>query len=169
MDISLNQTNGVSAAKILNQYLDILPGSRQLIMVVKAFLSQRSMNEVYTGGLGSYAVICLVISFLQVRYRRRPHLCIADHFQVHPKLRRSEIDPEANLGTLLVEFFELYGRNFNYDGVGISIRRGGFYYNKASRGWRRPTQSYLLSIEDPQDRGKFSDRSIWTELRLSMM
>ena len=66
VDISLNQTNGVSAGKIINQYLEVLPGSRQLIIVVKSFLSQRSMNEVYTGGLGSYAVICLVISFLQV-------------------------------------------------------------------------------------------------------
>ncbi|WWC85720.1 uncharacterized protein L201_000586 [Kwoniella dendrophila CBS 6074] len=136
VDISLNQANGVSAGKIINQYLDSLPGSRQLILVVKSFLSQRSMNEVYTGGLGSYAVICLVISFLQV----------------HPKLRRSELDPEENLGTLLIEFFELYGRNFNYQDVGLSIRKGGYYYLKSSRGWMRPNQSFLLSIEDPQDR-----------------
>ncbi|WVW81695.1 hypothetical protein I302_103690 [Kwoniella bestiolae CBS 10118] len=136
VDISLNQANGISASKIINQYLDSLPGSRQLILVVKSFLSQRSMNEVYTGGLGSYAVICLVISFLQV----------------HPKLRRSELDPEENLGTLLIEFFELYGRNFNYQDVGLSIRKGGYYYLKSSRGWLRPNQSFLLSIEDPQDR-----------------
>ncbi|WVR03351.1 hypothetical protein IAU60_000342 [Kwoniella sp. DSM 27419] len=136
VDISLNQVNGISAGRIINQYLDALPGARQLILVVKSFLSQRSMNEVYTGGLGSYAVICLVISFLQL----------------HPKLRRSELDPEDNLGTLLVEFFELYGRNFNYQDVGLSIRKGGFYYLKSSRGWQRPNQSFLLSIEDPQDR-----------------
>lgn len=74
--------------------------------------------------------------------------------QIHPKLRLSEMDPEENLGTLLVEFFELYGRNFNYDDVGISIRRGGYYYSKRQRGWTRPGQSYLLSIEDPQDRGE---------------
>lgn len=66
VDISLNQTNGISAGKIINEYLEVLPGARQLIMVVKAFLSQRSMNEVFTGGLGSYSVICLVLSFLQV-------------------------------------------------------------------------------------------------------
>ncbi|KAK1926248.1 hypothetical protein DB88DRAFT_435394 [Papiliotrema laurentii] len=136
VDISLNQTNGISAGRIINQYLEVLPGARALVLVVKAFLSQRSMNEVYTGGIGSYAVICLVISFLQI----------------HPKLRLSEMDPEENLGTLLVEFFELYGRNFNYDEVGISIRRGGHYYSKRQRGWTRPGQGYLLSIEDPQDR-----------------
>ena len=138
VDISLNQMNGISAGKIINQYLDVLPGARPLILVVKAFLSQRSMNEVFTGGIGSYSVICLVISFLQL----------------HPKLRRSELIPELNLGTLLIEFFELYGRNFNYDEVGISIRRGGYYYSKRQRGWLRERQNFLLSIEDPQDKGQ---------------
>ncbi|EIW73257.1 hypothetical protein TREMEDRAFT_22292, partial [Tremella mesenterica DSM 1558] len=136
VDISLNQVNGISAGKIINQYLDVIPGARQLILVVKAFLSQRSMNEVYTGGLGSYSVICLVISFLQI----------------HPKIRRSELDAEENLGTLLIEFFELYGRNFNYETVGISIRRGGSYFTKRSRGWFKHERPFLLCIEDPQDR-----------------
>lgn len=35
-------------------------------MAIKLFLNQRSMNEVYTGGLGSYALVCMVVSFLQV-------------------------------------------------------------------------------------------------------
>jgi non-canonical poly(A) RNA polymerase PAPD5/7 len=52
-----------------------------------------------------------------------------------------------------MEFFELYGKNFNYDEVGISIRKGGFYYGKRGRGWYRGGQAYLLSIEDPQDPG----------------
>lgn len=41
--------------------------ARSLVLLVKSLLKQRGMNEVYTGGLGSYAIICLVISFLQVR------------------------------------------------------------------------------------------------------
>lgn len=135
VDISLNQTNGVSAVKIVNNYLAALPGARELILVIKAFLSQRSMNEVYTGGLGSYSVICLALSFLQM----------------HPKVRHGEMDPQKNLGVLLVEFFELYGRSFNYDEVGISIRKGGRYYPKRSRGWYLDSQPFLLCIEDPQD------------------
>ena len=64
--MSVNQTNGLSAANIVSTYLDAYPGSRQLIMVVKALLSQRHLNEVFNGGLGSYSIICIVISFLQV-------------------------------------------------------------------------------------------------------
>lgn len=68
IDISLNQLNGISAGKIVNSYLAALPAVRPLVLVIKSFLNQRGMNEVYSGGLGSYSVICLVISFLQVRF-----------------------------------------------------------------------------------------------------
>lgn len=66
MDISLNQANGVTAGRIVNGLLMELPALQSLVMVVKLFLSQRSLNEVYTGGLGSYAIVCMIVSFLQV-------------------------------------------------------------------------------------------------------
>ncbi|KAH9952027.1 hypothetical protein B0H21DRAFT_10348 [Amylocystis lapponica] len=135
VDISINQGNGVTAGKMIKQYVAELPALRSLVLVIKSFLSQRSMNEVYTGGLGSYSIVCLAISFLQM----------------HPKIRRGEIDPSRNLGILVMEFFELYGCYFNYSEVGISLRDGGTYYNKAERGWLDYGQPRLLSIEDPGD------------------
>ncbi|KAL0057784.1 hypothetical protein AAF712_015568 [Marasmius tenuissimus] len=164
VDISINQPNGVGGAKIINGFLhdmhvgavegkqkqkqngqrsqiDALPNGsgsmalRSLVLITKMFLSQRGMNEVYTGGLGSYSIVCLVISFLQM----------------HPKIRRGEIDPDKNLGVLLIEFFELYGKYFNYQNTGISIRAGGTYYGKRQRGWFVDWKTGLLSIEDPAD------------------
>lgn len=52
---------------------------------------------------------------------------------------------------MLIEFFELYGKNFGYDETGISLREGGYYYSKEDKGWSNERQRYLLSIEDPQD------------------
>jgi len=139
VDISVNQGNGVKAGKIINGFLQHMRGCglvlRCLIVIVKAFLNQRGMNEVYTGGLGSYSIVCLAISFLQM----------------HPKLRRGEIEPEKNLGVLVMEFFELYGCYFNYDEVGISVRHGGSYFSKRQRGWCDSSKGLLLSIEDPTD------------------
>ncbi|KAK1222953.1 hypothetical protein PQX77_014189 [Marasmius sp. AFHP31] len=145
VDISINQPNGVGGAKIINGFLHDMhvgasqsPGGmalRSLVLITKMFLSQRGMNEVYTGGLGSYSIVCLVISFLQM----------------HPKIRRGEIDPDRNLGVLLVEFFELYGKYFNYQNTGISIRGGGTYYGKRQRGWYVDWKTGLLSVEDPAD------------------
>ncbi|GAA5832808.1 hypothetical protein JCM11251_005772 [Rhodosporidiobolus azoricus] len=109
--------------------------ARCMVLLVKAFLSQRGMNEVFTGGLGSYSIICMVISFLQL----------------HPRIQTSRINPNRNLGLLFVEFLELYGKHFNYDEAGITLRGRGGYYNKHDKGWFRHQQPYLLSIEDPND------------------
>ena len=148
VDISINQGNGLVSGKIITGFLqDMIPcgegkeskALRSLVMVTKSFLSQRSMNEVYTGGLGSYSVVCLAVSFLQM----------------HPKIRRGEIDPEKNLGVLVMEFFELYGHYFNYDEVGISLREGGTYFSKRQRGWHAGYKKNMLSIEDPADPCEF--------------
>ncbi|KZT70088.1 hypothetical protein DAEQUDRAFT_810830 [Daedalea quercina L-15889] len=154
VDISVNQTNGVAAGRMIKQFLQELPALRSLVLVIKSFLAQRSMNEVYTGGLGSYSIVCLAISFLQM----------------HPKIRRGEIDPSKNLGVLVLEFFELYGCYFNYSEAGISLRDGGTYYNKRRRGWLDYGQPRLLSIEDPGDpsndisRGSYNIAKVRTTL-----
>ncbi|GAA5961950.1 hypothetical protein JCM8115_001624 [Rhodotorula mucilaginosa] len=109
--------------------------ARSLVLLVKAFLSQRGMNEVFTGGLGSYSIICMVVSFLQL----------------HPRIQTAQINPNRNIGLLFVEFLELYGKHFNYDQAGITLKGRGGYFNKHDKGWYRPQQPYLLSIEDPND------------------
>lgn len=49
-------------------------------------------------------------------------------FQLHPRQNAHCGDP--NLGVLLIEFLELYGRNFNYVKTGIRIKEGGTYISK---------------------------------------
>lgn len=135
VDISVNQANGLRAAQFVNSWLRKQPSVRPLVMVVKQLLQQRALSEVFTGGLGSYSVTLLALSFLQL----------------HPKIQQGEIVPERNLGTLLMEFLELYGKNFGYDECGISVRGLGGYYNKRHRGFYDPKKPFLLSIEDPHD------------------
>jgi len=141
VDVSINQVNGVISGQVVKGFLQSMGRNgialRSLVLTTKLFLSQRSMNEVFTGGLGSYSIVCLAISFLQM----------------HPKIRRGEIDPDKNLGVLIMEFFELYGCHFNYDEVGISVRDGGTYFSKRIRGWYDSTKWGCLSIEDPVNPG----------------
>jgi non-canonical poly(A) RNA polymerase PAPD5/7 len=58
-----------------------------------------------------------------------------------------------DLGKHLIDFFEFYGVNFNYEEVGISIREEGFYFPKRNRGWEGYDERsrYKLSVENPQD------------------
>ncbi|KAL9932845.1 hypothetical protein V8E36_008100 [Tilletia maclaganii] len=136
VDISVNQANGLTAADYVCDSLEKQPALRPLIMVVKQLLSSRNLSEVYLGGLGSYSVILTVISFMQM----------------HPRIQRCEIDPARNLGVLLLEMLELYGKRFGYEELGISVRGNGSYFNKSMRGWVDYRASTMkMSIEDPLD------------------
>lgn len=47
----------------LFQKYPVLP---YLVLVLKQFLLQRDLNEVFTGGIGSYSLFLMAVSFLQV-------------------------------------------------------------------------------------------------------
>ncbi len=137
---------------MINRYLQHFPALRPLIIIIKLFLSSRGLNEVFKGGLGSYCIICMVISFIQVCSPFRNMVgANVPHEQMHPKIRLGEIDPSENFGVLLIELFEFYGQYFNFNDCGICILNGGSYYEKAQRGWADLKQPYLMSVQDPTD------------------
>lgn len=105
VDISFERTNGLDAARRIRRWLDSTPGLRELVLIIKQFLRSRKLNNVHVGGLGGYATIIMVYHFLKL----------------HPRVSTGNMAVMENLGTLLVEFFELYGRNFSYDNLIIAI------------------------------------------------
>ncbi|KAF7722422.1 hypothetical protein EC973_003161 [Apophysomyces ossiformis] len=113
VDIIVDSTTGLASAEIIKTMIRQQPGLRQLTLIIKHFLALRKLNEVFSGGLGGYAIVCLVLSFLQM----------------HPKVASGEIDPEKNLGPLLIEFFHLYGINFELGRIGICVRNRGSYFD----------------------------------------
>jgi non-canonical poly(A) RNA polymerase PAPD5/7 len=66
VDISFNMQNGVRSAKLITDFKEKFPVLAPLVMVLKHFLLERDLNEVFTGGISSYSLILLTISFLQV-------------------------------------------------------------------------------------------------------
>ena len=71
--------------------------------------------------------------------------------QLHP--REDAAKHNANLGVLLLEFFELYGRNFNYNENAIRVRDGGSIVSKhhLQRSMAAGYHPGMISIEDPLD------------------
>lgn len=133
LDISFNRTNGVYCVKLVKYLQKKYPELRPLILVLKAFLKSRQLNETYHGGVGSFLLTMLVTSYLQRQYKQG---------------NTDKID----LGRHLLEFFHLYGMVFNYDQVGISIRKEGFYFDKNTEGWGNHEQNRSrLCVENPQD------------------
>ncbi|XP_057838060.2 uncharacterized protein LOC131048186 isoform X2 [Cryptomeria japonica] len=135
-DISFDVQNGPEAAKFIKDAISKIPPLRPLCLILKIFLQQRELNEVYSGGIGSYALLVMLITHLQVHWSRQ---CSTG---------RSIL--ERNLGILLIDFFELYGRKLNAHDVGVSCRFGGQFFRKSLRGFLNPKRPHLLSVEDPQ-------------------
>lgn len=107
------------------------------------------MQWTHTGGISSYSLILMCISFLQL----------------HPRYKVCE---NGNLGVLLMEFLEFFGRKFNYMKTGISIKNGGRYIPKEELqremvDGHRPS---LLCIEDPLTPGNDIGRSSYGALHV---
>lgn len=147
VDISFNMESGVQSAKLIKGFKRDYPVLEKLVLVLKQFLLQRDLNEVFTGGISSYSLILMCISFLQ---------------QHHQKPSTS-----SNLGVLLIEFFELYGRKFNYMKIGISVKSGRYIPKEELQremiDGHRPS---LLCIEDPLTPGNDIGRSSYGALHV---
>jgi predicted nucleotidyltransferase len=138
VDVCFEVANGLHSGRIMKQFLQKMAPLRSLVLVLKYFLTQRALNETYTGGVGSFLLQMMLVSMLQHHKRRRQH-----------QHRSSDQQPEASLGMLLYEFFDLYGRSFNYATTGISVKDGGTYFRKAQRGWCNEQRPMSLAVENP--------------------
>ncbi|KAK6134605.1 hypothetical protein DH2020_031664 [Rehmannia glutinosa] len=130
-DISFDVHNGPKAAEFIKDAVSKWPPLRPLCLILKVFLQQRELNEVYTGGIGSYALLSMLIAMLRAQ-------------------QDSQASPEHNLGVLLVNFFDMYGCKLNTSDVGVSCNGGGVFFPKNSKGFSVEGRPSLIAIEDPQ-------------------
>ncbi|CAH6720858.1 poly(A) RNA polymerase protein 1 [[Candida] jaroonii] len=139
IDVSFERTNGIDAAKRISKWIGDTKGLRELVMVVKQFLRSRKLNNVHVGGLGGYATIILCYHFLRL----------------HPRISTNNMNILDNLGSLLIEFFELYGRNFSYDNLILAIDPVTDLpkYLKKSQYYKLITSKnpFSLVVQDPSD------------------
>ncbi|KAJ3092603.1 Non-canonical poly(A) RNA polymerase papd5 [Quaeritorhiza haematococci] len=101
VDITMNNTHGRTSSAKIREWMQEYPLLRPMVVLMKHYLWQRSWSEVYTGGIGGYLLINLVVYFLQKHTERVP-------------------DEEIRLGHLFYSFLGFYGKHFNYDTYAIS-------------------------------------------------
>ena len=136
VDISINEKDGVSAVGFIKQYKKLYPDMRIIVFILKCILKSRELNETFTGGISSYILSLLVISY----------------FQESSKIKENE-----NLRTWehLLNFLELFSIKFNYKYVGISLRNGGSYFPRPDIDSECVVQirndNPVLFLEKPQD------------------
>ena len=133
IDISVNNENGILNIKrnisLMKTYKQLYP----LIMVLKVFLYQEELDEPFKGGISSNTLIQLIVFVIQY----------------------SKEDSRMNLGRLLMSFFNIFGKTFNYFTTGISTRDGGALFSRIDTSRLQFKSPVTLCVEDPQIPGQF--------------
>ena len=98
IDITIKDSNhfGLNCVALIKKYLVIYKPLKPVTLVLKQLLYKTELNDPYKGGLSSYGLILMVVSFLQ-------SLILKDLY--------SKI--ENNFGKILIEFLRFY-TNFDY-------------------------------------------------------
>lgn len=122
VDVSFENLGGVDAVDTFLRWKKQYPAMPILVTVIKHFLLMRGLNEPVNGGIGGFSVICLVVSMLQLM----------------PQVQSRSLVPEHHLGEMLLEFFDLYGRQFNHEVNAISLAGTIGYVRKVSCAHARP-------------------------------
>ncbi|XP_052858970.1 inactive non-canonical poly(A) RNA polymerase protein Trf4-2 [Drosophila gunungcola] len=153
-DVTFNAaaTSGVQAAELIKQFIRQFPELPKLVMVLKHFLQLQGLNEVYSsGGVSSYALTLMVISFLQQQKRSNKRYA-----------------SNNKLALLLLQFLDYYGRKFDFFKYGISVLGNGGCVEKerlrsalGENNWQS-----VLSIEDPVTPTNDIGRSSWQALHV---
>ncbi len=145
VDVCFNQPGGPESAELMHRFMYSMPPLRPLTFVLKYFLASREINKPFTGGIGSYLLQLMIVSFLQHRSRE----------EINERGRTASLGKHFNLGSLLLDFLELYGMDFNYVTTGISVRTDGYYFPKGSTDKKpvfwQPSRPFMLAVENPLD------------------
>ncbi|KAK5001191.1 hypothetical protein LTR66_000068 [Elasticomyces elasticus] len=135
VDVSFDNDTGIKANRTFKNWKTEFPAMPVIATLIKQFLNMRALNEVFTGGLGGFSVICLVTSMMQ-------HL---------PSLQAGSMRSEQNYGDLLLNFLDLYGNKIDRLNVGIEMDPPG-YFSKFRRNFGK-TPRDRLTIMDPNRAG----------------
>lgn len=69
VDVSVGSANGVEAVGAVRKLVDDEPLLAPLVLVLKAFLRERGMNEAFNGGISSYVLTLMVACHLRMSRR----------------------------------------------------------------------------------------------------
>jgi len=89
VDISFENLSGVQAQATFAHWKEKYPDMVYMVALLKQFLVMRGLNEVHTGGLGGFSIICLVVHYIH------------------------QVQKVENLGELFKGFLDYYGNKFD--------------------------------------------------------
>ncbi|KAM0720809.1 hypothetical protein Q7P37_003094 [Cladosporium fusiforme] len=113
VDISFENDSGFPALKTFEAWKRDYPALPVLVSLVKQILVMRGINEVFTGGIGGYTTICLVVHILQTM----------------PELQSGAMDATQHYGEVFMKLLDFYGNKIDIRSAGI-LMHPPYHYDK---------------------------------------
>nr|XP_032824562.1 poly(A) RNA polymerase GLD2 [Petromyzon marinus] len=172
-DLNANNIIGIRNTFLLQAYSKVDQRVKPLILVIKQWAMQRSINDASQGTLSSYSLVLMVLHFLQTL----PEPVVPCLQKEYPGLFNSrlqiwQIPISANsvptftskskltLGELLLGFFKYYTTTFDWEHSIISLREGRIISRTLDDEWRNK----YICIEEPFDQSNTA-RAVYEKCR----
>ena len=133
VDISFENDSGLLANETFQEWKMQYPQMPVIVVLIKQMLAMRDLNEVFTGGVGGFSIICLVVNMLELM----------------PEDQWQRLNSAQNYGELLLHFLDLFGNQFNLRTTGIKMDPPS-YFDKI-REPHRAQNDTGLTIIDPNN------------------
>ncbi|RHY47958.1 hypothetical protein DYB26_013553 [Aphanomyces astaci] len=140
MDVTCGHSpghSGMEARGVVDQYRMAMPALRPLVIVLKSHLHAKGLNASYSGGLSSYALVLMVVRFLQEELE--PHTDEGRQPCVIYTFFRT-----GTVGMLLLQFLDLH-IHFDFHRYGMEY----FEIDPAATAVSFPPVSPMVYIMDP--------------------
>eukprot|EP00347_Sterkiella_histriomuscorum_P020274 403338429 len=121
--------NGLECVKLVQEFLSENEVIEPLILVLKQYLKVCQYNDPYFGGISSYALFLMIVSYLQ-------------------SIQAPKLISQVNLGHILISFFQFYG-DFQYQSYGIYTHLPGKISEKTNHYAIVNFLTQTVQIDDP--------------------
>jgi DNA polymerase sigma len=102
--INMNSNNELSSVLFIKKQLEEYPEIKPILRLLKRYFYTKKMNSSFEGGLSSYNLFLLILSFAK--------------YQKYFNINQNQL---INLGAFLIQFLEFFGKNFDFKNYLINI------------------------------------------------
>ncbi|KAJ8326480.1 hypothetical protein BDV3_005993 [Batrachochytrium dendrobatidis] len=134
IDIVANTDSGNESTELMKTWVGKYPTLIPMALVLKLLIRQHRLDKVFTGGLGGYALLNMIVAVLirdqhcsdEIDARAKENAKNNTDTQPHldpgvSRLSSAPLHSVQSLGRLIWQFFELFGRTFDYTTNAIRI------------------------------------------------
>eukprot|EP00924_Labyrinthula_sp_SR-Ha-C_P002224 augustus_masked-scaffold_19-processed-gene-4.34-mRNA-1 protein AED:1.00 eAED:1.00 QI:0/-1/0/0/-1/1/1/0/486 len=128
IDIAFGTTISEESDDRCVKFLEKYPLAKPLTLVLKYFFQQRSLSDTFRGGIGSHLTLLTVIFTMQ-HFRKK--IMFNSRYRGQKNTSGDKFfEQQEDLGSLLLEYFNLFSRDLNSERLKISVLKGGLLTKK---------------------------------------